>query len=118
MTDKPTLAEFKKHFDKYGLDNSHTATRRRPARYGNFNALKKDSAVVTACQWLTDANFVAFIEYIGYAKFADDAGEWWKAERVRWKEERAEFDAIWPEEKGVTGGESEFHDVNPPNHPL
>lgn len=114
---KPTLEDFVKHFEKYGLENSHSGYRDKPERYKSFNSLQKDSIVATAVHYLTNENFVALVHAVGYQSFADEAAAWWTEERKRWADELTFFTATWELEKGANSGDSELHIENPPDTP-
>ena len=92
---RPTLAEFLKHFQKYGLDNANTGYRSRAESYGNYKKLRMDALVLTARHYLGVENYADLVGTIGYSKWRDEAIADWNDSRAEWAVARAFYDRTW-----------------------
>lgn len=73
-----TVEGLLQHFNKYGLDNSHTGYRGKAERYTGYGTLRTDSLVHTARTFLSERAYLHLLEAIGYAGLDKAASIDWR----------------------------------------
>ncbi len=74
-----------KHFQKYGLDNSHSGYKGKAETYSNYKALRQDCLVLVARTYFAEDTYIQILDVIGYGQYAEQG-------RADWKEMRDEQD--------------------------